>query len=690
MNCNTRLHIIAETFLDKVALWCETRGNLDTIKRVKAIRLCVTRYLCGQPFTVSPHPGIGLTVEGLPICLGDLLPLIRDGNEKGLRLVLTILNISRVIPGHGQPDFTSITSEFTGNVYEMTDIASETLDYIKALKGRSSFKPDHSVGWSEPHLSTKSGPNGQAIMSSIIDMKYLTSDQTKDLFVLGGPLFQEYYLNLRDNVDFDFWQMYTGVKDKGITRKLSLVLDPEAKVRVIAICDYWTQTVLKPYHDKLNSYLGWFKADCTFDQSHFTNVLLKDNKSGQAFFSFDLKSATDRLPVYLQEVIFGALFGLEKAKAWRELLVATPYVHMDKSYLYQVGQPMGAYSSWPMMALTHHFIVQLAAIRAGLIDPFDKDGPLVFEKYALLGDDIVINDSLVAKCYLEIMKSLGVEISPTKSHVSYDTFEFAKRWFHHGKEITPAPLKGLWETGKRYHLFIETLKNCVDRWDTSLNQVFPDLLRSYLKKVRLLPLSMEKDILFKAIRYWAIPRKEDSPELTESKIPYMISHLMTGSVGCSTPRKQVPGLIRHMLAWSKAILLQSGYLEQTSKNHEFAFEFAELYTFGPSGVNDQFRASDLPIMRVSYSNLFKVGEEYEKLLDLIQSNRLDDIWDLGSTLRLELDLKSSFSLRQHELVAANNAWLARLVSQYDKRRQQLLSSDVLPDDKEARLLQFMQ
>lgn len=33
---------------------------------------------------------------------------------------------------------------------------------------------------------------------------------------------------------------------------------------------------------------------------------------------------------------------------------------------YAVGQPMGALSSWAMLALTHHFIVQYAAYRTGI------------------------------------------------------------------------------------------------------------------------------------------------------------------------------------------------------------------------------------------------------------------------------------------------------------------------------------
>jgi len=45
----------------------------------------------------------------------------------------------------------------------------------------------------------------------------------------------------------------------------------------------------------------------------------------------------------------------------------------------------------------------------------------------VLGDDIVIFDKDVAREYLAIMKDLGVDINLTKSLVSKDTFEFAKR-----------------------------------------------------------------------------------------------------------------------------------------------------------------------------------------------------------------------------------------------------------------------
>jgi hypothetical protein len=81
---------------------------------------------------------------------------------------------------------------------------------------------------------------------------------------------------------------------------------------------------------------------------------------------------------------------------------------------------MGALSSWAILAVTHHVIVQLAAYRAGWKGWY----PL----YALLGDDIVILREDVAREYLSLMRYLGVTINISKSISSSNgLLEFAKR-----------------------------------------------------------------------------------------------------------------------------------------------------------------------------------------------------------------------------------------------------------------------
>jgi hypothetical protein len=91
---------------------------------------------------------------------------------------------------------------------------------------------------------------------------------------------------------------------------------------------------------------------------------------------------------------------------------------------------MGALSSWPAMAFSHHLLVQTAYHTAYTHSKNMK----IFSDYALLGDDLVIADKRVAECYLDIIGSLGMPWSKSKSFVGAGVAEFAKSLFHFGKD----------------------------------------------------------------------------------------------------------------------------------------------------------------------------------------------------------------------------------------------------------------
>lgn len=113
---------------------------------------------------------------------------------------------------------------------------------------------------------------------------------------------------------------------------------------------------------------------------------------------------------------------------------------------------MGALSSWVMLALTHHFIVQWAAWKVRGSDAG------WFSDYAVLGDDIVIADPAVAETYLDLMtREIGVDINPHKSLISLKalSMEFAKRYYINGKECTPRSFKELNESRKNISVWLE-------------------------------------------------------------------------------------------------------------------------------------------------------------------------------------------------------------------------------------------
>jgi len=221
--------------------------------------------------------------------------------------------------------------------------------------------------------------------------------------------------------------------------------------------------------------------DCTFDQDRFTSLLPQLDLRNNSFHSIDLSAATDRMPIALQQRLVEHVYGSsEKSKAWKRVLVDLPFTSRENvSVEYGAGQPMGAYSSWPVMALTHHIMVQVAALRARA----SGSSTAPFTSYALLGDDLVIANDNVAREYKKLLATLCMPFSIEKTHVSATTFEFAKRWFHKGQEVTGFSLSGLMSVWKSYPLLLNFLQNQSKHgWVLPLER-HPDLILALHKEI---------------------------------------------------------------------------------------------------------------------------------------------------------------------------------------------------------------
>jgi hypothetical protein len=257
--------------------------------------------------------------------------------------------------------------------------------------------------------------------------------------------------------------------------KLGLKVEAAGKMRVFAMVDPWTQWILAPLHKGIFHVLERIPQDGTFQQTK----PLKAAFEGMAkpLFSMDLSAATDRLPIRIQKPLIASLFGMSQMEsdAWVNILVGRKYNLSAKmnnltgnKYLngltYSVGQPMGALSSWAMLAFTHHFIVQSAAWETGVAPKGSW-----FPDYAILGDDIVIFNAKVAKAYHRLIVALGVECNLAKSICSPKgtALEFAKKTIYRGTDVSPISLKGYYaalesvpalvEFGKTYHLTLSQL-----------------------------------------------------------------------------------------------------------------------------------------------------------------------------------------------------------------------------------------
>jgi hypothetical protein len=143
--------------------------------------------------------------------------------------------------------------------------------------------------------------------------------------------------------------------------RLGLKQEMSGKLRVFAMVDAWTQWLLYPLHRFIFKLIRRLPTDGTFDQiAPLRRVPW--GKPGLTLFSLDLSAATDRLPLSLQVALLDYIFP-SLGKIWAKVLTGREYTvpKTRQTVKYAVGQPMGALSSWAMLALTHHFIVQVSA-----------------------------------------------------------------------------------------------------------------------------------------------------------------------------------------------------------------------------------------------------------------------------------------------------------------------------------------
>lgn len=475
-------HPTAEWWLLQVRYWYSTKGFLWTIAHIKSIRLHITRYICGQPL-LEPQGSVGIYASGLPKGVDPLLGFL--STNRGRSFVLTLLNISRCLPGTKKPDLSTITDSWSGYIsYQLREFIPLFIELNNIPRFESKFTLLDMMN------SNKSGPLGVTTQTSVLQAYHALQNLGPDLAnITGGdkgvldlgsftrvltpilkPLHAWRDLSLRKlNL---LSQIFHSRSPSLVTylRKLSIVNDPEGKARIICIFDYWSQLGLKGIHNWAFDILRQLPCDRTFDQDPF---MIK--KEGP-YYSVDLTAATDRFPLELQRLLLENLSSKAVADSWARILssqdVYVPW--LNSTVKYAAGQPMGAYSSWAVFALTHHLVVQFSAHSVG------KTG---FADYMLLGDDIVIADKAVAEKYISVLSELGVGISLHKTHVSDDTYEFAKRWIKKGVEISGIPLRGLISSGKKYYLLAPMLLHLINTIHPSEYRTVPDLVQSFFQNL---------------------------------------------------------------------------------------------------------------------------------------------------------------------------------------------------------------
>lgn len=465
---------VVNAYTDLVSKEIRNRGVKTTVNLLKSYHQQAIRIAVGHEFDPIPWRK---TIKKTKIAkdLRPFLPYLQ-GDLMQKRFVLTITSMYRLLYLDVDKDLTSITSPGKESLLH-EDFELFVKEQGVHFLGKGNQKPkinEMSMG----HMTTKNGPNGPALRT-VHEDSFAIFNGDQSLKNAIGSLLEMFSLNV-----YDAWcAIMDSLKDLGddipkdsIHSKISQISEGGGKTRTIAIIDYWSQNALMPIHDHVMSFLRSVKEDGTYNQERsFKSGKDLANKLGVCY-SFDLSSATDRFPLTFQMVVMNYMFGEKVGSLWKTVISDRDFAFHGTKVRWKVGQPLGALSSWGVFALTHHLFIRWCA------------GDIHFRNYRVLGDDVMIFDSRVARTYAKKMEEIGVTINLSKSLSSEKSSvvcgEFAKRIFIGKHEISPIAPDLLLEAKSSIYsipMFLEVLQ---ERWEISLPgcELYAPELFSFLTK----------------------------------------------------------------------------------------------------------------------------------------------------------------------------------------------------------------
>lgn len=573
-------------------------GATYVVKYLKTCQLALSKRIGNERISslnaIEPDlPLPRLTTSSLPriIPWQDRRAILSGNNAQITRFWMTLFSLYKVINCPTVEKFSTITEPFSGDeaYYKIGR------EYLKFLALRHSFRFDRRLLQKDYGLlmmETSSPSFTSSWLGIFRDVKVLKSLPIgKHLRDLLENLGQWRLLAWYDLISSNEYPAFPEPKDfqsSSTLGQLALKKEAAGKLRVFALVDIWTQSALKPIHEMLFKFLKSLPNDATFDQNASVLRCIEKVKISGRSWCYDLSAATDRLPVVLQQCILHPLIGKKASYAWQNLLVDRDYVLNDvnarasgEKFRYAVGQPMGALSSWAMLALCHHLIVQLAyQYSIGKGEDFLHYSDYWFDNYELLGDDIVIFDEKVAFHYLELMSKFGVGINLKKSIVANNaTFEFAKVTYSLGNIVSAISWKmftsqnsNMGRVAILFHLLgkreikhpIKYLKNICRRstWDLGDYNFNLIAFLSMLVNSGKMTYSELLKTLIVPSRYWKRDIKGSIHFLNTKYVESVIVALLKGTEVPSRSSELVEQVGYNDLPWHKAELFKEIYHTQ--------------------------------------------------------------------------------------------------------------------------------
>lgn len=224
----------------------------------------------------------------------------------------------------GKTKLHTIYGPFTGKPEVLLDLlallrASSSKIFFKRLESFNKIK--YTLSPSTLVLSHKSSPSNSMSYQGILTDYYLLSRGNEKQQVVWNNIASyleiiatrwpiRRFTSILNSLESIVSQMeYKNLRFKksadrsNALSQFAIKEEAAGKVRVFALIDSISQSVMRPLHDYLFDILRIIPNDGTFDQEASVNRSIEKARASNCAFSFDLSAATDRLPRQLTGAI---------------------------------------------------------------------------------------------------------------------------------------------------------------------------------------------------------------------------------------------------------------------------------------------------------------------------------------------------------------------------------------------------
>lgn len=452
-------------------------------KHYKNIVLYCNCLLEGREAKPVDRVSLG-TKDRWPNCFGKLRPiwhLFSDTEDKTtklecLRLLNTLFNLYKEVEDFKELDIEGITQSFKLDKKLEEEFTSFLASRVQTVDPKALLK--------DPRLffGPGRGPNGKPKRESLAMEAYgMVYSKLYTHFKMycestGNSAFLNYLEHIAQEVKNGYDVKPETLKhQKAIKlRKITSVPDAGNKSRVIAISDFWTQSLLTSLEADQIKYLNREFHDKSAFRSHSEGwnrvlPLLDDD-----WVSVDATAWTDNFPARLQYLYLKQRYGQQLAQAWLELVVKCRWHvgNTDVTIKYGKGQGMGTKGSFIIASVTDHLFLEFILNKVyGHIPPYMK-----------VGDDLIVKDP--KRALLEWYPKIGVPVNILKSKMKTPNghfAEFVSRSSWDGLDYSRISARLMARARKQPYILLVLYKHIIER----MSDVKPDLLNRIIESMNL-------------------------------------------------------------------------------------------------------------------------------------------------------------------------------------------------------------